>query len=46
MPEEKRLAVSRACQVARLMRAAYYKAGTNCAERDVAVIAAINAAAA
>jgi len=44
MTEEKGLSVSRACQVARLTRAAYYKSGTNWAERDAAVIAAINAA--
>ena len=44
MTEEKGLSVSRACQVARLTRAAYYKSGTNWAQRDAAVIAAINAA--
>ena len=44
MTEEKGLSVSRACQVARLSRAAYYKLGTNWAERDAEVIAAINAA--
>ena len=44
MTEEKGLSVSRACQVARLSRAAYYKPGTSWAERDAEVIAAINAA--
>ena len=44
MTEEKGLSVSRACQVARLSRAAYYKLGVNWAERDAEVIAAINAA--
>ena len=44
MTEEKGLSVSRACQVARLSRAAYYKLGTNWAVRDAAVIAALNAA--
>ena len=44
MTEEKGLSVSRACQVARLSRAAYYKPGTSWAERDAGVIAAINAA--
>ncbi len=44
MTEEKGLSVSRACQVARLSRAAYYKPGTNWTERDAEVIAAINAA--
>jgi putative transposase len=44
MTEEKGLSVSRACQVARLSRAAYYKPGTNWAARDEAVIAALNAA--
>jgi putative transposase len=44
MTEDKGLSVSRACQVARLTRAAYYKSGTNWAARDAAVIAALNAA--
>lgn len=44
MTEEKGLSVSRACRVARLTRAAYYKPGVNWAHRDAAVIEAINAA--
>lgn len=44
MTEEKGLSVSRACQVARLSRAAYYKPEVNWAVRDAAVIAALNAA--
>ena len=44
MTEEKGLSVSRACQVARLSRAAYYRPGTNWAARDAEVIAAINGA--
>ena len=44
MTEEKGLSVSRGCHVIRLTRAAYYKSGTNWAERDTAVIAALNAA--
>ena len=44
MTEEKGQSVSRACQVAWLSRAAYYKPGTIWAARDAAVIAALNAA--
>jgi putative transposase len=44
MTEDHGLPIVRACQVARLTRAAYYKSGTNWAQRDAEVIAAINAA--
>jgi len=44
MTEEKGLSVLRACQVARLSRAAYYRPGVCWAARDAAVIQAINAA--
>ena len=44
MTDEHGLPIVRACQVARLSRAAYYKPGTDWTERDAEVIAAINAA--
>ena len=44
MTQENSLSVSRAGQVARLSRAAYYKPGTNWVKRDADVIAAITAA--
>ncbi len=43
MTEEHGLPIVRACQVARLSRAAYYKPGLNWAARDAEVIAALQA---
>ena len=43
MTEEHDLSIARACQVARLSRAAYYKPGTDWAARDAEVIAALQA---
>ncbi len=43
MAEEHGLPVARACQVARLSRAAYYRPAVDGARRDAVVIEAINA---
>jgi putative transposase len=43
MVQEHRLSIVRACQVARLSRAAYYRPGMQCGMRDAALIAALNA---
>ena len=43
MTEEHDLSIARACQVARLSRAAYYKPGMDWAARDAEVIAALQA---
>lgn len=43
MPEEHDLPIVRACQAARLSRAAYYQLGTDWAARDAEVIAALQA---
>jgi putative transposase len=43
MAEEKELGVARACQAARLSRAAYYRRGVDWVGRDQAVVEALNA---
>ena len=43
MVHEHRLPIARACSVARLSRAAYYRPGRQCGVRDGELIAALNA---